>query len=210
MVIRNCTKNVILFFYVLWTISRYRNITFHYHFLLWKKISVFAISIVKNLQKKLALWIQIKKSYVFVSVFVRMPNISFTAKETIVLLYEAFPDTILSKSQVYKWYKKFQSGRTSIEDDPHPGCLRTSTKNDSCDWVLQIVKSDRRLGIQKITAHLAISFELYQSVLADTRYHKIVLKFVPLNLIQEQKETCVSVSELLVELGQFHTAATSS
>ncbi len=63
---------------------------------------------------------------------------------------EAFPDTVLSKSQEYEWHKKFLNSWTCIEDDPHSGCPKTSTKDDSPDQILQIVKSSQRLSYSTI------------------------------------------------------------
>ncbi len=98
-------------------------------------IKVITISIVKNLLKNYAMVLYVCISFCM--------NVGFTAKETIAWMCESFLSIVLSKSQVYEWHKKFWSGWTFVEDDPRSGCSKTSTKNDSCDWVLQIVKRDR-------------------------------------------------------------------
>ncbi|UYV74034.1 hypothetical protein LAZ67_11001888 [Cordylochernes scorpioides] len=47
--------------------------------------------------------------------------------ETLALMNEAYEDEILSRTQVYFWYKRFKDGRKSLADDSRSGRPLTST-----------------------------------------------------------------------------------
>ena len=43
------------------------------------------------------------------------------------MLQQAYGEDCLSRTQYHEWYQRFKSGRTSIEDDPKPGRLASSS-----------------------------------------------------------------------------------
>ena len=54
-----------------------------------------------------------------------------TGIETFNKLKQAYGEHVLSRSQVFKWYKAFSEGRESIKDEPHSGRPSTSKTDNS-------------------------------------------------------------------------------
>jgi len=66
--------------------------------------------------------------------------------ETFQMLQQAYGEDCLSRTQCYEWYRRFKSGRMSIEDDPKSGRPSSSTGDDHIEkgrcWIVEISSSD--------------------------------------------------------------------
>jgi len=51
------------------------------------------------------------------------------------ILKQAYGKHVLSRSQVFKWYKTFSEGRESIKDEPHSGRSSTSKTDNNVEKV---------------------------------------------------------------------------
>jgi len=60
-----------------------------------------------------------------------------TGAETYKMLQAAFVESCLSRSKTCEWYSHFKSGRTSFEDNPHPGRLSTSHTEETVAHVYE-------------------------------------------------------------------------
>jgi hypothetical protein len=55
----------------------------------------------------------------------------------------------ISKSVSY-WYREFNRGRDSLEDEPHPGRRTTAPHNEMVDRVRKIIKENPRLTYSRL------------------------------------------------------------
>ncbi|GFT38701.1 protein GVQW3 [Trichonephila clavipes] len=65
--------------------------------------------------------------------------------ETFVKLQKAYGDSVLSRAQVFRWFKAFSEGRESIEDEPRSGRPSVSKTAENVVRVQDLVRSDCRL-----------------------------------------------------------------
>ena len=47
------------------------------------------------------------------------------------MLKKTYGESAMSKTKVYKWYKRFQDGREDVEDDECPGHHTTTTTDEN-------------------------------------------------------------------------------
>ena len=66
------------------------------------------------------------------------------------MLRQACGEDCLSRTQYHKWYQRFKSGRTSVEDDPKSGGPSTSMDDDHVEKVLAVIRQNRRLTVREV------------------------------------------------------------
>ncbi|PNF15753.1 hypothetical protein B7P43_G11025, partial [Cryptotermes secundus] len=74
-----------------------------------------------------------------------------SATETYNLLTEVYGDQCLSRTQVFKWFKKFMGGRKNVGNDPKLCRPSTAKTPENVEKVARIVRRDRRLSIRAIS-----------------------------------------------------------
>ena len=97
------------------------------------------------------------------------------------------PQTI-SMCTVFRWVKAFKAGKSSVEDDTHPGRPKTSVTKANIVAIKIVVKQDARLSIKDIASCTGISEGSMQTILKkrlDLR--KVCTRWVPHLLTEEQK-----------------------
>jgi hypothetical protein len=76
--------------------------------------------------------------------------------------------------------KRFQSGRTSVFDEDHLGCLNTSEMMDDAKQVNALIQEDRQLTVTDIANKFDITCgPAYSIIQEDLGYHKICARWVP-------------------------------
>jgi hypothetical protein len=105
------------------------------------------------------------------------------------MLKQAFDDNSLGQRQTYNWYKHFKNGQTWTDDDDSSGQLSTGiTPEDVANF------SNLILNIQCLCNTLGLSYGTCQRVLSEElNMRRIVAKFVPQLLQNEQKQHCLQV-----------------
>jgi len=58
------------------------------------------------------------------------------------MLQQAYGEDCLSHTPCHEWYQRFESGRTSIEDDPKSGRPSTSMDDDRVEKVLAVIRKN--------------------------------------------------------------------
>jgi len=66
------------------------------------------------------------------------------------MLQQVYGEDCLSRTQCHDWYRRFKSGRTSIEDDPKFGRPSTSLDDDHVEKVLAVIRQNRRLTVREV------------------------------------------------------------
>ncbi|UYV76602.1 hypothetical protein LAZ67_14001427 [Cordylochernes scorpioides] len=116
---------------------------------------------------------------------------------------KAFKDDCLSRSQSGKWHKAFKEGREEVADEPRLGRPTTARTDENVDRVLEVLRTDRRLSIQKIADTLHMStFVAHGIVSEDLQMRKVCANLVPKVLTQDQKGPRVLRCQELLDLIQ--------
>lgn len=115
-------------------------------------------------------------------------RLGHSATETLLKLQQAYGDSVLSRAQVFRWFKAFSEGRESIEDEPRTGRPSSSRTDENVDRIRDLVRSDRRLTVRMIGEELNLSHTTVHQILTnELEMRKICAKMVPKNLSQDQK-----------------------
>jgi len=96
------------------------------------------------------------------------------------MLQQAYGEVCLSRMQCHEWYQRFQSGRTSIEDDPKSGRPSTSMDDDHVDKVLALSRQNRRRTFHEVAEEVGICRSSCHQILTDkVKMRLVAAKFVP-------------------------------
>jgi len=96
------------------------------------------------------------------------------------MLQQAYGEDCLSRTQCHKWYQRFKSGRTSIEDDPKSGRPSTSMDDDHVEKVLAVIRQNRRLNVREVAEEVGICNSPCHLILTEKRKMcRVAAKFVP-------------------------------
>jgi len=73
-----------------------------------------------------------------------------SATETFASLTQAYGDTTLSRTMLFKCHKAFKEGRENVEEDPRSGRPISSTNDENVKVVQAVMVKDRRLSVRMI------------------------------------------------------------
>ena len=123
-----------------------------------------------------------------------------TATETWEMLQIAYGSECLSRTTVFEWYKRFKSGRESLDDDLRTGRPSTSSTEENVERVQAAVVSNPKVSIETLAEQLHISEGSVHKILTDDLgKRKICARFVPHSLTPDQKQRRVQASRNLIE-----------
>jgi len=77
--------------------------------------------------------------------------------ETFSRLKHVFGDEAMSRTQTHEWYKCFQEGQSSIEDDERSGQLSASKYVENIQQVRKMIHSSCHLTIHEVAEEVGIS-----------------------------------------------------
>jgi len=84
-------------------------------------------------------------------------KIGKTATEAYQLLQQAYGEDVMSRTQVFDWFRRFKECRTSVESDPRSGQPSTSRYEEMIAKVRKIFLNNRRLTVREIADDCGIS-----------------------------------------------------
>jgi len=115
-------------------------------------------------------------------------KLGHSATETFQKLQQAYGDSVLSRTQVFRWFKAFSEGREAIEDEPRSERPSTAKTDENVIKVRDLVRSDHRLTVRMIGEQLGLTHTTVHQILTnDLEMRKICAKMVPKILSQDQK-----------------------
>ena len=96
------------------------------------------------------------------------------------MLQKGYGEDCLSRMQCHEWYRRFKSGRTSIEDDPKSERTSTSMDDDHVEKVLAVIPQNRRLTVREVAAEVGNCKSSCHLILAEKRkMRRVAAKFTP-------------------------------
>ena len=97
-----------------------------------------------------------------------------TATGSLKMLQKCFGESILSRTQVFKWHKAFSEGREIVENLPHASRPTTSVNDDNIEKVKKIVLGNHHVGIREVVEALNISYGSTQHIVVHVLGMKCV------------------------------------
>lgn len=100
-----------------------------------------------------------------------------------------FGDEAPSYMSVFRWYKEFQRGRTSLHDEHREGRPRTAVTPENVATVKVMIEADNRYTYSEIEKTLGIEASAVYNILHNKlQMKKVVSRWVPHTLTDEQKQ----------------------
>ncbi|GFT83953.1 HTH_48 domain-containing protein [Trichonephila clavipes] len=93
-------------------------------------------------------------------------RLGHNATETFAKLQQAYLESVLSRAQVFRWFKAFSEGRQSIEDEPRSRRPSVSKTAENVVRVRDLVRSDRPLT-NHLKGHHFGTLENIQTAVTD-------------------------------------------
>ena len=119
-----------------------------------------------------------------------------TQTECFKLLKEVYGKDVISRTQIFEWYKRFAKGLEEVEDDSKTGRPSKTRTDENITREKQVVQSDRSLTVRMISDELNRSRESVQTILLhDLGVQKVCAKMVPKILSEDQKQNRVKFCE---------------
>jgi transposase len=107
--------------------------------------------------------------------------------ETFQMSKQAYGEDCLSRTQYYKWYQHFKSGRMYTEDNPRTGRPSTSMDDDHVDKMRAVIPGKGRLTVHEVSEEVGITKSLCHTILSEIlEMHRVAAKLVPRLLTDEQ------------------------
>ena len=80
----------------------------------------------------------------------------------------------------HEWYRRFESGRMSVEDGPKSGRPSTSMDDDHVEEVIAVIRRNRRLIVRGVAEEVGICKGSCRLILTDKlQMRRVVETFVP-------------------------------
>jgi AraC-like DNA-binding protein len=106
----------------------------------------------------------------------------------------------MGATQIKEWFNRFEDGRTLANSDQCSGRLSTSCNANVIENVHSLILEDRRLTIREIADEVGISARSAHSIVTeDLHMCRVVVKFVPKLLSQEQQQLRLEVARDMLE-----------
>jgi len=121
-------------------------------------------------------------------------NLGKTATECYEMLKTAFGEQAVGRSQTFRWFSQFTTGRTSIDDDEHSGRPVSSSTPEMIERMRQIIREDRCHTIDEVTMLVGISHGTCHNILTEhLKLRRVTSQFVPRLLSVDQKQQRLDV-----------------
>lgn len=103
-------------------------------------------------------------------------------------LTAAFNNNAPAIQTVYKWFKEFRCGRSSLEDGDRSGRPQTATTAVQEDAVAALIKEDGRISLERLSDLVGISKgSVYEIIHNRLKLSKVSARWVPHKLNDEEK-----------------------
>jgi AraC-like DNA-binding protein len=106
----------------------------------------------------------------------------------------------MGATHIKEWFNCFKDSRTLADSDQRSGRPSTSWNANVIENVHSLILEDRRLTVREIADEVGISTGSAHSIVTeDLHMCRVVAKFVPKLLLQEQQQLCLEVARDMLE-----------
>jgi hypothetical protein len=106
----------------------------------------------------------------------------------------------MGATHIKEWFDRFKDGHTLVDSDQRSGRPSTSWNANVIENVHSLILEDRRLTVREIADEVGISTGSAHSILTqDLHMCRVVVKFVPKLLLQEQQQLPLEVTRDMLE-----------
>ncbi|CAH2007245.1 unnamed protein product [Acanthoscelides obtectus] len=116
-------------------------------------------------------------------------------QECLAELLSVFDNEAPHQSTISRWYGEFKRGRVSLSDDPRVGAPKTAVTQENVDAVRKLIIEDRHVTYRDIEASLKISKTSIQKILHEALGVRLVSRWIPHLLTEEQKAARVNLCQ---------------
>lgn len=114
-------------------------------------------------------------------------------------------DNVVSKSTIEYWMREFRFGRQSLGDEPRSGRPPTSMTDENVKIVRDLIRTDPRTTYDQLEHQTKISRGSLHTILHQKLgVHKMVCRFIPHKLTDEQKKARVSICSENLKMWRNH------
>jgi hypothetical protein len=129
-----------------------------------------------------------------------------TPAEIYEMLQTVHGDEALSRSIVFKCFRRFKDGREDLQDDPRNGSPSTPRTADTIANVRDMLTRDRRLALRMMSDELNMNKERIRQIRhEDLRKGKMCAKFVPRRLSDQQTQRRLTSRQGFIQSCQDNT-----
>jgi transposase len=115
-------------------------------------------------------------------------------------IQQAFGNDAMDATLIKEWFNHFKDGRTLVDSDQRSRRPSTSRNANVIENVCSLILEDHHLTIQEIADEVGISTGSAYSILTEYLHMcRVVAKFVPKLLSQEQRQLHLEVMQDMLE-----------
>jgi len=106
-----------------------------------------------------------------------------SASNVYIRLQKVYGEHCMSRARVFKWFQRFKTGRTSIDNEPRSGRPSTAVNEQTIAQVDKLIRGDRRLRVKDIMAVVNIGAHAADKIIHERlRFNKVCARWVPRHL----------------------------
>ena len=120
--------------------------------------------------------------------------------ETFQLLTEAYGEDFMSRACVFKRHKRYSEGKERMKDNDRPGHPRTAVTDDNIEKMRDVIRKDRRLGVQVVAEEVYLDRESVRRILREELNMRMVCAKMVRKLMSDKQKECRN--ELCLDLLQ--------
>ena len=123
-----------------------------------------------------------------------------SASNVYIRLQNVYGEHCMSRTRVFEWFKRFKTGRTSIDNEPRSGRPATAVNEQTIAQIDKLIRGDRRLRVKDIMAAVNIGAHAADEIIHERlRFNKVCARWVPRHLTDDNKEMRFSICQDLFE-----------
>ena len=106
-----------------------------------------------------------------------------SASNVYIRLQKVYGEHCMSRARVFKWFQRFKTGRTSIDNEPRSGRPSTAVNEQTIAQVDKLIRGDRRLRVKDIMAVVNIGAHAADKIIHERLlFNKVCARWVPRHL----------------------------
>ncbi|XP_031618286.1 protein GVQW3-like [Contarinia nasturtii] len=123
-----------------------------------------------------------------------------TFTKTHQMLQQAYGRDCLSRSRVHEWFKRFKSGRETLNDDKRSGRPKSGISAKNIKKVREFIKNNEKCSVKLIEMELGIpATTVFRILTEELGLRKVNSRFLPHKLTDDQKMDLIEHCKDIIE-----------